>query len=117
MFQKSKGFTLIELIIVIAILGIIAVIAVPRLVGYSDLASQRVCDSDRNTVERQFEIFLHTENQGDNSFNQFMNENFGEICPDGGIITLIEGQVKCSIHNDASESNKDEPPGDEVPWL
>ncbi len=38
LLQNNKGFTLVELIVVIAVLGILAGIAVPRLTGVQDKA-------------------------------------------------------------------------------
>ena len=40
--KNQKGFTLIELIVVIAILGILAALVTPRLMGFTDSANQRV---------------------------------------------------------------------------
>jgi len=37
--KNNKGFTLVELIVVLAILGIIAAIAVPKFIGFQDDAA------------------------------------------------------------------------------
>lgn len=117
MWKKSDGFTLIELIVVIAILGILAAIVVPRLTGFKSMAEKRVCDTNRKTVERLYNTLILENDHQEGEFNQFLIEKFDEICPAGGAISYEDGKVKCSVHGDGSESEKDEEPEEEVPWL
>lgn len=100
----------------IAILGIIAAIAVPRLAGFKSNVEERVCDANRKTVERMY-ITCPLENEHrESAFNQFLIENFDEVCPVGGVLSYEEGTVKCSVHDDEGSHEKD-PPGGTVPWL
>lgn len=49
-FKNKKGFTLIELIVVIAILGILALIAIPRLAGFQETSRIRSDIANANTI-------------------------------------------------------------------
>ncbi len=48
--KNQKGFTLIELMIVIAIIGILAAIAIPNFIAYRDKSFCSATESDANLI-------------------------------------------------------------------
>ena len=48
--NNSKGFTLIELMIVIAIIGILAAIAIPNFIAYRNKAFCSAAEADTNNI-------------------------------------------------------------------
>lgn len=48
--KNKKGFTLVELIVVIAILGILSLFLVPSFMGYAEDAKEQVAKSNTRTV-------------------------------------------------------------------
>lgn len=55
--SKARGFSLLELLAVVTILGIIAAIIVPRVAVSSDTAKQRVRDHQKATINSAVERY------------------------------------------------------------
>ena len=113
--KNRKGFTLIELIVVIAILGILALFLVPSFMGYAKDAKQSVCESNMTSIQRayHFQMAKQEKDEERDFLDNVMNNEFDDFstapkCPSGGIYYIIDTgeeagqsvfQVVCSEHS------------------
>lgn len=99
--KNDKGFTLVELMIVVVIIGILIAIAIPVYNSIQTKAEQRACDANVRTIMSQIEVYK-ADNSGAvptdfaafvASPTYFVSE---PICPSGtGSYTYVSGAVVC----------------------
>ncbi len=115
MLESCRGFTIIEVLFVLTVIGIMIAISVPFFGGYVEQVSSAVCMANRNQFQRMYEAHLMAENTRHSivEFGAFLDAYEKDICPRNGVITLLEQRLLCSVHQD---SGKDDD-GDPVPFL
>jgi prepilin-type N-terminal cleavage/methylation domain-containing protein len=82
MSKKRKGFTLIELVVVIAILGLLAALAIPRLTGSREKASRSTILADLRTIESAIAI-ADAENDDFTDLATLVEGGYLATTPDG----------------------------------
>ena len=99
--DNSKGFTLIELMIVIAIIGILAAIAIPNFISYRNKSFCSKAESNASSiagaVADYFSIASHTATPSIGDLDLTL-ENSASISgnPNGTItITVTDGSGRC----------------------
>ena len=109
--KKQSGFTLVELVIVIAVLGILAGLAIPYFMEAREEAAKKECLANRTQILRMFHAQQAQGYSGD--LEHFLDEvieepnankyfTFVPKCADNGEYIVAGDIVVCSIpeHND-----------------
>lgn len=107
MLRNQRGFTLVELMIVIVIIGVLAAIAVPAYSSYVSKAQERTCEANRRTISTAATMYYIDHIENDNEYATDIDDlkgyldNFDSLkCPAGGEYELVEDSfdVTCSVH-------------------
>lgn len=105
--MNKKGFTLIELVIVIAVLAILSSLAIVTYGLVAQRANERVCDTNRRSMESMY----HAQYALDESLTkEVFFENSGDYfddasCPSDGVYYLEDDVFYCTEHGEVSEDD------------
>ncbi|MBI4586204.1 MAG: type II secretion system protein GspG [Planctomycetes bacterium] len=84
--QRSRGFTLLELIVVITIIGIIGTMVTMKVIGYIGTAQKTRITTDLKTIYRAAETYYATLG----TYPQTLEELKSGKGPDGQFVVSIE---------------------------
>jgi len=122
-FKTSKGFTLVEIMIVVAIIGLLAAIAIPNFIKARDQARTNICINNQRVIFQAAEMYDIDTGSNLEGLSQagtldqlltseYFQDNRGFECPDsntldyddyilsysGGVLTDIQCQIEPTDH-------------------
>ncbi|MCP4350099.1 MAG: prepilin-type N-terminal cleavage/methylation domain-containing protein [Desulfobacterales bacterium] len=90
--RKEQGFTLYELMIVIAVIGIIAAIAIPNFLKYRARSYEAAAKSDAKNAYTAAQVFFSSDPSNIDLTDQNQLEEYG-YCQSPDIVLNVSGAI------------------------
>jgi len=107
--KNQKGFTLVELMVVVVIIGILVAIAVPVYNNITETAEEKACKANVRTI--QGAVGMYYAKYGDypgvvedltKDGDKYLEEP--PECPSGGGYVIQDGTVTCDVHGGKTDN-------------
>lgn len=85
MLKSEKGFTLIEMLIVLLIIAVLIILIVPNLSGRTKEVHDKGCDALKTVVQSQVHLYHLEKGEYPENLGQMVDEKY-----------ITEEQLKCS---------------------
>ena len=79
----TKGFTLMEMLIVVTIIGILAAIVLPRFMASTENAKQKAHKAERQAINTQLELYYFNTDEHPSAMTDDGWTSFANYFPDG----------------------------------
>ncbi|MDA8351978.1 MAG: prepilin-type N-terminal cleavage/methylation domain-containing protein [Firmicutes bacterium] len=107
-WRDERGFTLIEMLVVLFVIGVIIAIALPNLKAAGESAQEKACDANRKLIGSQADnYYLDLGSYPDNAQQMKRRGYLRTVptCPAKGNYRIqkdapVEKRVTCSVHGD-----------------
>jgi prepilin-type N-terminal cleavage/methylation domain-containing protein len=110
--RRERGFTLVEIMIVVLIIGILLAIAVPSFINARERSRANACRSNLRQIQAAKEQWAMATNQGRDATPDWNNlvPNFLQQqprCPSNGTYTIgnMATNPTCSIGNNGTDND------------
>ncbi len=95
--RVKKGFTLVELLVVVLILGALAAIAIPRISQSAETAKINACKTNVDLINSQIELYYANKGEWPKKLDDIVDDE--DYFPDG--------PPKCPVDEDTAYSYDD----------
>ncbi|WP_188206150.1 competence type IV pilus major pilin ComGC [Alkalibacillus aidingensis] len=95
MYNNSKGFTLVEMLVVLLIISVLLILTIPNVVKHNTFVDEKGCEAYMELVQSQVQLYKLDTGEYPSDLTSLEEEDYinSTSCPDNRSLSLVDGRV------------------------